>query len=158
MAIFSQVEKGASEELIRHDMAGGVPVIDSVLRDQDVAITNRQNDSHLAPPVRTLFVHIPISYNADADGKRLPVEPEKLRQTEDEIRHRFPGYSWSRVTGWWRDEATGEEFDDETYRYEVDAPFDTRQLDELRCWKQELEIRFRQRAIYFKFSAPIVVW
>jgi hypothetical protein len=106
----------------------------------------------------TLVFCLPLMYNPDRHGIRMAVEPEKFRQTESEIRQNFSGYSRSLINGWYRDPLTGEEFTDDLFRYEIDGSFGTDQLRLLKSWKRELEVRFRQRAIYFRFSAPITYW
>jgi hypothetical protein len=109
------------------------------------------------PVLCTLTVCIPLYYNPGPDGSRVAIEPEKLRQTEREIRQNFSGYSRSLISGWYRD-ASGAEFEDDLWRFEIDGSFDADQLRLLKSWKRELEGRFDQRAIYFRFSGPVTSW
>ncbi len=57
-------------------------------------------------------------------AKRKSVEPEKLQQTEYEIRGLFVGYTSWQVKGWYCDPLTGEEFRDRLLRYEMDGVID----------------------------------
>lgn len=110
------------------------------------------------PESRTLVFCLPLFYNPDAAGTSVAIEPEKFAETEREIRRNFAGYSRFPITGWYRDEATGEEFVDHLLRFEVDGSFTGEQLEYLKRWKRELEERFAQRAIYFKFTSPETCW
>lgn len=105
----------------------------------------------------TLTVLIPRFYNADANGQRRAVERSKLRKTTREMRQQFSGYGRSAMVGWWRDDSTNTEFTDRLLRFEIDFALDRRRIAELKKWKKTLETRFRQRAIYFKFT-PAVCW
>ena len=102
--------------------------------------------------VQTLILLLPMFYNVDEEGGRRRVESWKLLQTLAEIRRMFQGYSCSSRTGWFHEEATGEEYDDELIRYEIDGHFDERACRKLRLWKRKLERRFKQRSIYMKLS------
>ena len=88
-------------------------------------------------------------------GIRRPVEAEKIEQTQRELKQEFSGYSKSRVEGWYRDENTGKEFDDEHIRFEIDAVFDGSKIAFLTAWKRTLECRFKQHEIYFKLSGAV---
>ena len=109
-------------------------------------------------PHLTLVILIPVYYNPDGDGIKRKVEIAKVKRTESEIRDQFSGYSRSSIDGWWRDESTGEEFQDHLIRFEIDAAFDGRTLGFVRRWKKTLESRFQQRAIYLKLSGPALSW
>ena len=106
----------------------------------------------------TMVVCLPLHYNPSPDGRRVAIEAEKFEETEREIRRHFSGYSRFAITGWYRDDNTGEEFVDQLLRFEVDGTFTGEQLAHLKRWKQELETRFAQRAIYFKFTGPETCW
>lgn len=106
----------------------------------------------------TLVFYLPLFYNAGLDGIRPPIEPEKFHQTESEIRETFCGYSRSFVSGWWRDPLTGEESIDDLCRYEIDGTFNAAQINFLLAWKRQLELRFSQKSIYFRFSSPVICW
>jgi hypothetical protein len=108
------------------------------------------------PLSRSLVILIPLFYNSDADGGRRPVEARKLEQTELEIRQRFSGYSKSRIEGWYRSERTGEEFNDELIRFQIDGALDGAVMEFLRRWKAVLEDRFEQEAIYMTLSGPFI--
>ncbi len=102
--------------------------------------------------VETLVVLIPLFYNPDACGRRLPVESWKLLQTEAEVRRLFTGYAKSTTTGWYRDVEQHKEYLDRLTRYEIDGTFDPRRLRALRLWKRQLARRFRQVAIYMRLT------
>jgi hypothetical protein len=109
------------------------------------------------PEPRTLVFCLPLFYNP-AGGTSVPIESEKFDETEREIRRNFSGYSRFPISGWYRDDNTGEEFVDQLLRFEVDGTFTGDQLAYLKRWKRELEIRFAQRAIYFKFTGRETCW
>jgi hypothetical protein len=123
----------------------------------NIEITTNTRDTSL-PAFCTLLCLIPLWHNPAPDGSRVRVESDKLQQTEREIRQMFTGYSRSVIFGWYRDEATGEEFTDELIRYEIDARITAELLTVLKCWKRELEVRFQQRAIYFRFTRVVACW
>lgn len=106
----------------------------------------------------TLVFCIPLFYNPGEDGSRAAVEPEKFVQTVWEIRRNFSGYQFWLIHGWYRDGVTGQEFVDDLWRFEIDGSFDVDQLHFFKSWKGELETRFRQQSIYFKFSGPVTCW
>lgn len=102
------------------------------------------------------MILIPLYYNRDAAGVRRPIEAPKLEQTELEIRRRFSGYSKSRIEGWYRSEQTGEEFNDELIRFQIDGALDGADVEFLRRWKAVLEDRFDQEAIYMTLSGRFI--
>jgi len=104
----------------------------------------------------TLVILIPRFYNPETDGIRRAVEADKIMQTVREIRRQFSGYSRFAIHGWYRDD-DDEEFSDRLVRFEIDFLPDRRRLESLKAWKKTLERRFRQRAIYFRFT-PAVCW
>jgi hypothetical protein len=105
------------------------------------------------PPKISVVVLIPVFYNPNADGVRKPVEPAKVAETEREIKEHISGYHFE-VDGWYRDEIASEEFLDRLIRFEIDFVPDRETVEFLTTWKEILEQRFKQRAIYFKFSGP----
>ncbi len=126
-------------------------------QDQQVPTNGHRIKARIAvarPVVRveTLIVLIPLSYNPDPRGRRLPVESWKLLQTEAEIRRLFTGYSKSITTGWYRDIEQHKEYVDRLIRYEIDGNFDPCRLRALRLWKRQLARRFRQAAIYMRLT------
>lgn len=103
----------------------------------------------------SVVVLVPLFYNPDRDGIRRPVEDKKIIQTKRDIRRHFCAGSSSRIGGWWRDDSTGEEFDDELIRFEIDFVPDPQKLNFLKTFKRTLEKRFQQRAIYIRFAGPV---
>lgn len=106
----------------------------------------------------TLVILIPRFYNPDTNGLRAAVEPQKIAQTIREMQQQFSGYSRSHIEGWYRDDSTQEECSDQLIRFEVDLLIDRPKLEALSRWKKTLELRFRQRSIYFKFMAAVLCW
>ncbi len=106
--------------------------------------------------LRTLVLMVPLFYNPDTRGFRKPVEGGKIGKTEEEIRRRFSGYSKYRIAGWYRDNETGSEYEDQLLRFEIDAVFSESDERFLRLWKRLLARRFQQQAIYMKLSGPVI--
>ena len=104
----------------------------------------------------TLTVLVPRSYNPDEKGIRRRVELSKLVITFREIRLLFAGYSVQPSEGWYRDPETGKGVRDRHFRLEVDLPITTLVTESLCKWKNILELRFDQRAIYMRLSERAV--
>jgi hypothetical protein len=102
--------------------------------------------------LRTLTVLIPRTYNPDATGVRKRVELSKLVRTFREMRRLFSGYSVQPTTGWYRDENTGKGVRDRHFRFDSDLPVTPSVIENLRKWKNILEVRFEQQAVYMKLS------
>jgi hypothetical protein len=102
--------------------------------------------------LRTFTVLIPRNYNPDAKGVRKRVELSKLVVTFREMRRIFSGYSVQSTEGWYRDPDSSKGVRDRHFRVEVDLLVTPSVSDSLRNWKNILEIRFEQRAIYMRFS------
>lgn len=98
----------------------------------------------------TLTVLIPRFYNPGEEGVRRPVEPKKIRETEQEMLEWFGGYQRFLIQGGYRDPVTGEDFFDESIRFDIDAEIDHDDHAFLDEWRETLAERFRQRAIYMK--------
>lgn len=134
-----------------YDQSAYLPEEQQVPRNGDRTKT-RIAAARPALRVETLVVLIPLFYNPDACGRRLPIESWKLLQTEAEIRRLFTGYSKSNTTGWYRDVERHKEYLDRLFRYEIDGTFDPGLLRALRLWKRQLARRFRQAAIYMRLT------
>jgi hypothetical protein len=102
--------------------------------------------------LRTLTILIPRSYNPDAKGVRKRVELSKLVRTFREMRRLFPGYSLQDTDGWYRDPETGKGVRDRHFRCDIDLLVTQSVIENLREWKNILEQRFEQRAIYMRLS------
>ena len=102
--------------------------------------------------LRTLTILIPRSYNPDAKGIRKKVELSKLVRTFREMGHLFPGYSLQHTEGWYRDPETGKGVRDRHFRFDIDLLVTQSVIGNLRKWKNILELRFEQRAIYMRLS------
>jgi hypothetical protein len=106
--------------------------------------------------LRTLTIMIPRTYNPDATGVRKRVELSKLVRTFQEMRQLFSGYSVQPTAGWYRDENSGKGVRDRHFRFDIDLPVTQSAIESLRKWKNTLEIRFEQQAIYMKLSERAV--
>jgi hypothetical protein len=102
--------------------------------------------------LRTLTVLIPRSYNPDEKGVLRQVELSKLVITFREMRRLFAGYSVHPAEGWYRDPESGKGIRDRHFRLEVDLVITSSVAKTLRKWKNILELRFDQRAIYMRLS------
>jgi hypothetical protein len=102
--------------------------------------------------LRTLTVLIPRTYNPGAMGVRKRVELSKLVRTFREMQRLFSGYSVQPTEGWYRDDATGKGIRDHHFRFDIDLLVTRSVIESLRKWKNILEVRFEQRAIYMKLS------
>jgi hypothetical protein len=102
--------------------------------------------------LRTLTVLIPRDYNPDKNGVRRRVELSKFVRTFREMRRLFTGYSVQPAEGWYRDPDSGEGVRDRHFRIDIDLPVTPSVTQGLRKWKNILEFRFDQRAIYMKIS------
>jgi hypothetical protein len=106
--------------------------------------------------LRTLTILIPRTYNPDARGVRKRVELSKLVRTFRELRQLFSGYSVQPTAGWYRDENTGKGVRDRHFRFDIDLLVTRSVIETLRKWKNILEVRFQQQAIYMKLSEQAV--
>jgi predicted transcriptional regulator len=68
------------------------------------------------------------------------------------MRRLFSGYSVQTTKGWYRDPETGKEVRDRHFRIDVDLLVTRSVTDSLRKWKNILELRFDQTAIYMRLS------
>ena len=102
--------------------------------------------------LRTFTILVPRSYNADTKGVRRKVELSKLVRTFREMRRLFTGYSVQNAKGWYRDPKTGKGVRDHHFRIEVDLSVTPSVAKSLREWKNILELRFDQAAIYMRLS------
>ena len=113
---------------------------------------SERSEDHARATLRTLTVLIPRNYNPDAKGVRKRVELSKLVITFREMRRLFAGYSVQLAEGWYRDPDSGEGVRDRHFRIDIDLRVTPSVTERLREWKNILEFRFDQRAIYMKIS------
>jgi len=105
------------------------------------------------------LILLPVTYNADAEGERKPVEDAKFMTTADEIAREFGGgtifrFQGGRAEGFWWEK--GVLFQDDLAVVEVDVPDSAASREWLRRYvKNVLLERFQQEAIYIKFVGPI---
>lgn len=102
--------------------------------------------------LRTLTILIPRTYNPDATGVRKQVELSKLVRTFREMRRLFSGYAVQPTAGWYRDDNSGKGVRDRHFRFDIDLLVTRSVIETLRKWKNILEVRFEQQAIYMKLS------
>jgi len=107
----------------------------------------------------TVLLRLPVFYNVDARGHRLPIEDDKFLQTADEIAHRFGGgtlfvFRQDRPRGFWWDQGVVDR--DVLALIEVDVPDTSESREWLRGYARDvLRGRFEQKAIYLKFVGPV---
>lgn len=106
--------------------------------------------------LRTLTVMIPRTYNPDTMGVRKRVELSKLVRTFREMRQLFSGYSVQPTAGWYREDNSGKGVRDRHFRFDIDLLVSPSVIESLRKWKNILEVRFEQQAIYMKISERAV--
>ncbi|PYM12287.1 MAG: hypothetical protein DMD81_24390 [Candidatus Rokuibacteriota bacterium] len=106
-----------------------------------------------------MLLRLPVFYNVDAGGHRLPIEDDKFLQTADEIAHRFGGgtlfvFRQDRPRGFWWDQGVVDR--DVLALIEVDVPDTSESREWLRGYARDvLRGRFEQKAIYLKFVGPV---
>jgi hypothetical protein len=124
------------------------------MRNPSRKVVNRPGPTEVREraTLRTLTVLIPRTYNPDATGVRKRMELSKLVRTFREIRRLFSGYSVQPTVGWYRDENTGKGVRDRHFRFDIDLLVTRSVIETLRKWKNILEVRFEQQAIYMKLS------
>jgi hypothetical protein len=105
--------------------------------------------------LQVLVVLLPLYYNRDENGERMPVERYKFEQTFAEIRQYCSGIRLYEGKGWCHSLRFRGDFD-EHIRVEIDASFNGEDLVFLKSWKRRLEIRFGQDSIYMSLCP--VLW
>lgn len=101
--------------------------------------------------LRTVTVLIPLIYNPNELGIRLPVGLGKIWRTIGEIKRDFSGFTPSLSLGWCKEDGIW----DLHLRVEIDTEITPDAEVKLLCWKEALRDRFRQRSMYMRASAPI---
>ncbi len=107
----------------------------------------------------TVLLRLPLFYNPDAAGNRVPVEDKKFLDTADEIARRFGGgtlfvFRHDAPRGFWWDQGIVNK--DVLALIEVDVPNTAESREWLRAYARDiLRQRFRQRAIYLKFVGAV---
>lgn len=123
---------------------------------REIVSQQRRADARERATLRTLTVMIPRTYNPDATGVRKRVELSKLVRTLREMRQLFSGYSVHPTTGWYKNDNTGKGVRDRHFRFDIDLLVTRSFIESLRKWKNMLEVRFEQQAIYMKLSERAV--
>ncbi len=107
----------------------------------------------------TVLLRLPLFYNPDAAGQRVPIEDEKFLETADEIAQHFGGgtlfvFRHDSPRGFWWDQGIVDR--DVLALLEVDVPDTAESREWLRAYARGILMkRFRQRAIYLKFVGPV---
>ncbi len=104
--------------------------------------------------LQVLVILLPLYHNADRNGNRMPVERGVLEQTFAEIRQFCSGYRVYEGEGWCHSIRFRGDFD-EHIRIEIEALFNDADIEFLKCWKRELELRFVQDSIYMSLYGPV---
>lgn len=109
----------------------------------------------------TALVTLPVTYNADARGRRKQIESSKYERTMEEIAKQFGGgvlWQFGSATPrgyWW---SRGILYKDDLAAVEVDIPNDADSRAWLENYARDVLLdRFKQEAIYIKFLGPIEV-
>jgi hypothetical protein len=102
---------------------------------------------------QTLILLLPLRYNPDEAGRRMPIPKVLIERTVREMREMFSGYTLLPAQGWYLDEVTMKGLTDDLVRIEVDGVFTGDDLCALHYWKQKLERRFKQDYIYMRLVA-----
>lgn len=107
----------------------------------------------------TALLHLPMFYNPDECGQRMPVEDQKFEQTGAEIAAKFGGgflhrFRMGEARGFWWDKGVVDH--DELAVLEVDIADTQANREWLRSYAQSvLMSRFHQKAIYMKFVGAV---
>lgn len=105
------------------------------------------------------LILLPVTYNPDAQGRRMPVEDAKFVTTADEIAREFGGgtifrFQEGSAEGFWWEK--GVLFQDDLAVVEVDIPDSGDSREWIRKYSKDVLMeRFQQEAIYIKFVGPI---
>ena len=107
----------------------------------------------------TVLLRLPLFYNPDATGARVPVEDEKFLETADELAQQFGGgtlftFRHDTPRGFWWDQGIIDR--DVLALIELDVPDTEAARAWLRAYARDVLCRrFRQKAIYLKFVGPV---
>ena len=107
----------------------------------------------------TVLLRLPVFYNADAEGRRAPIEDDRFLETADELAQQFGGgtlflFRHEPPQGFWWDEGIVDR--DVLALIEVDVPDTTESREWMRAYARDvLRERLRQKAIYLKFVGPV---
>ena len=107
----------------------------------------------------SVLLRLPVFYNADAEGRRGPIEDDRFLETADELAQQFGGgtlflFRHDPPQGFWWDEGIVDR--DVLALIEVDVPDTAESREWMRGYARDvLRERFRQKAIYLKFVGPV---
>ena len=101
---------------------------------------------------RTVALQLPLFYNTNRLGIRMPVGFGKLRETFRELKCQFSsGFNVSARLGWCKE--------DGVWDLHLHIDLDTEMTPDLESfliwWREVLRVRFDQRSIYMTLSSPI---
>jgi hypothetical protein len=102
-----------------------------------------------------LVILLPLYYNPDETGNRMPVERDVFEETFAEIRQFGSGYRLYEGEGWCHSMKFRGDFDGHV-RIEIDALFSDEDVAFLQSWKKELTLRFQQDSVYMSLSGPVI--
>lgn len=102
---------------------------------------------------QTLILLLPLRYNPDEAGRRMPIPKALIERTLREMREMFSGYTLLPAQGWYLDDVTMTGVPDDLVRFEVDGVFTGNDLHTLHDWKMKLRRRFKQNYIYMRLVA-----
>jgi len=108
-----------------------------------VALEDPDAWGRLGCGLRTVTVLIPLIYNPNKLGIRLPVGFGKIWRTIGEIKRNFSGFIPSLSLGWCKEDGIW----DLHLRVEIDTVITPDEEVELRRWKEVLRDRFRQSGL-----------
>lgn len=110
---------------------------------------------------RQVRVHllIPLYYNPDKQGYRVPIEPERIHATKEEVTRRFGGFTSTTLynEGKWISKKTGKEQEDITKTFYIDLEPSPENIKWLLEYKEKLKERFKQEEVYMTISPVFVL-
>src|SRR5436190_586314 len=107
----------------------------------------------------TVLLRLPLFYNPDATGTRVPIEDAKFMETADELAQQFGGgtlfvFRQDPPRGFWWDHGVVDQ--DVLALLEIDVPDTAASRAWLQTYARDvLCARFRQKAIYLKVVRPV---
>ena len=107
----------------------------------------------------TVLLRLPLFYNPDSTGARVPIEDAKFVETADELAQQFGGgtlfvFRHDPPRGFWWDQGVVDR--DVLALLEIDVPDTTASRAWLQAYARDvLCARFQQKAIYLKVVRPV---